>query len=224
MNDAQLQATLARTLDVLKGINVRMDSLERNRDAVAVARESARLSRADALAERKREEARIAEEERQERFRQRRIKDREDGKFAKCAQIFNDALQPFGRTVPPARDDQSYYPYLRQCTDIAARYMNPSNKYSRYDYTSPDHVPLDILVNFSDHVLKGVRDAVRDPDTVAKGTMREIVNRDPATNAVTSREFVSKECFVKAMGRPGRRVVSWYGGTGSNGMPLPRLS
>jgi hypothetical protein len=35
----------------------------------------------------------------------------EDGRFAKTHDIFAQALEPFGRTAPVARADESYYPY-----------------------------------------------------------------------------------------------------------------
>jgi hypothetical protein len=58
----------------------------------------------------------------------------------------------------------------------------------------------------------------RNPATVPRGEMRQITQTDP--NGMKSNIFIGQESFVKAMGRPGRRVVSFNTSSGvvdSNG-------
>jgi hypothetical protein len=45
------------------------------------------------------------------------------------------------------------------------------------------------------------------PLTVPKGEIREVVKTD--ANGLKVRHFIGQESFVKQMGRPGRRVVSF---------------
>jgi hypothetical protein len=45
------------------------------------------------------------------------------------------------------------------------------------------------------------------PATVPRGEMREIVKTD--ANGLKVRHFIGQDCFVKQMGRPGRRVKSF---------------
>jgi hypothetical protein len=51
---------------------------------------------------------------------------------------------------------------------------------------------------------------------VKSGSHREVVVKDPLTGQTTSIAFVGREdeCFVKKMGRPGRRVVNFVGRDG----------
>jgi hypothetical protein len=203
-SDKELTA-LAHVADKLAQINARIDVLQRN-DSIAeqAVRAHSAIRDDEAIRARKRAEA-----EQEERYRQRRIKDHENGKFTATQQIFNDALSGFGRSVEPAPEGMSYTKYLRKCTADAAQYLPADSDYKKFDYTDPDSVSREILTKFADKVLNGVRRAVWDGDTVAKGQERKVVVKDPLTNQTQYVSYVGKDCFVKNMGRPGRRVVNF---------------
>jgi hypothetical protein len=221
---ANIEVLLAQVADKLAGVNRRIDAFELTKDTNKRAIEAARLVRADAARERRREAERADEAERQERYRQRRVKDHEDGKFTKTQQIFNDALSGWGRTAPAPGSDESYYPYLRRCISAAQSFLPADHTYGahKYDFEDRSQTPTEVLSLLGDKVLAGAKAALYDPTTVKKGGMREIVLRNDDTGAVTERRFVGQDCFVKAMGRPGRRVTSFLGGYDSSGMPFPR--
>jgi hypothetical protein len=179
-----MRCSLAPALDGTTAINhARIDSLQ-EQDA---SRTSARLEaqrrerlRNDAfvMAEAQREErarhaAAQAEADRQEAFRQRRLKDHENHRFEETQQIFDRALQPWGRTAPAARADENYGGYLRRMTNIAQSYLPAGHELARLEFVrGDDRVPRDVLIPLSDQVLSGIKQALRDPTTVAAGKMR----------------------------------------------------
>ena len=60
---------------------------------------------------------------------------------------------------------------------------------------------------FEPQVLKACVKEYQNPNNVPLGELRKIERKDGFGN--TKIEFVGRESFVKAMGRPGRRVVSF---------------
>jgi hypothetical protein len=224
MDDNRILQSLGAVAERLAQINKRIDHLQALDAQQASARADAARDervRRDALvmAEAAREDAARHKAEqneidRQERYRQRRILDHESGKFSACAQIFNTALSGFGRSVEPAPEGMSYTRYLRYCTDKAQRYLPASHSHANFNFLDPDSVPKNVLVQFSDTVLNGVKQALRDPSTVAKGKMRRIENKDPYTGVTSSIEYIGETPFTNDPQyghQPGRRIVAFNG-------------
>jgi hypothetical protein len=215
--DDRTNALLVNVAERLVDINARLDRLQVADAANARKRHDAQV-RSDALvmaeatrADAARRAAEQDEADRQERYRQRRNLDHENGKFTATATLFNQALDGFGRTVPAPQTDMSYTRYLRRCVDAAQPYLRADHDCAKLDFLDPDRVPRDVLTKLADRVLAGVKAAVWDGSTVAKGQMREVVVKDPMTNQIQNISYVgrSDEVFVKKMGRPCRRVVNF---------------
>jgi hypothetical protein len=62
--------------------------------------------------------------------------------------------------------------------------------------------------NFEKDMLQSCRTEANNPAHVPPGELRKIEERDPY-GAVRSIRFIGQEHFVKQMGRPGRRVLSF---------------
>ena len=68
-------------------------------------------------------------------------------------------------------------------------------------------LPDDVLAGFEQMLLPAVKVEAFNPLTVPKGEIREVVRTD--ANGLKVRHFIGQDSFVKFMGRPGRRVVSF---------------
>jgi hypothetical protein len=68
-------------------------------------------------------------------------------------------------------------------------------------------MPSDALEVFDPQLCQACRTEAYNPNTVVPGEFRMVPQIDP--NGLTIRMFVGPESFVKQMGRPGRRVVSF---------------
>ena len=68
-------------------------------------------------------------------------------------------------------------------------------------------LPADVLSGFEEMLLPACKTEAFDPMTVPKGEIREVVKTDP--NGLKVRHFIGQDSFVKFMGRPGRRVISF---------------
>ena len=69
-------------------------------------------------------------------------------------------------------------------------------------------VPRDVFETLEPQVYSACREAAKRPDSVAPGTMREVTRINPQ-NGHKEIHFLGQESFVKEMGRPGRKVVSF---------------
>ena len=70
-------------------------------------------------------------------------------------------------------------------------------------------MPYDVLKIFEPQVLKACVKEYQNPNNVPLGEIRAVPRRDPLTRTVQAIDYIGRESFVKAMGRPGRRVVSF---------------
>ena len=68
-------------------------------------------------------------------------------------------------------------------------------------------LPADVLSGFEEMLLPACKTEAFNPLTVPKGEIREVVKTD--ANGLKVRHFIGQDSFVKFMGRPGRRVVSF---------------
>jgi hypothetical protein len=206
---------LMRSVAQLEQLNARLVPLEAaeaerlERQRVAQIRSDAIIQAEASAAARKEIAEREAAEQRENDRRQRRAEDVESGRFARTHDVFAKVLEPFGRTAPVARADESYYPYVRRMTDIAQRFLPGNHPLAHAEFVTGDtRVPTDSLLVLSDQVIAGVKKALRDPSTCAKGTMREVRVVDSETGRVM-KEYVGQDCFVSQFSRPARRV-KWF--------------
>jgi hypothetical protein len=216
-SEMKLRNMLGGVITALQDANVRLDALNTT-SAIDLRRRHEAAVRSDALimaetirADNARRAAEEAAEEQERSYAERRQFDHTSGKFVETQKIFCDALSGFGRTVEPAPDGMSWTKYLRRCADTAQKYLPANSDFAKFDFLNPDEVPKSVLVKFSDAMLGEVRRAVRDPSTVARGKLREIINRDARTDAVVSREWIGADAdwFGREFVRPGRRVLTF---------------
>jgi hypothetical protein len=69
-------------------------------------------------------------------------------------------------------------------------------------------LPKDVFETFEPQVYSACREAAKRPDSIPPGEIREVVRINPQ-NGHKEIHFLGRESFVKDMGRPGRRVVSF---------------
>jgi hypothetical protein len=70
------------------------------------------------------------------------------------------------------------------------------------------HMPMDVVETWERQIYPACRATGLSNDSVPPGQMREVETRDPR-NGQRIINFLGKESFVKAMGRPGRQVISF---------------
>jgi hypothetical protein len=120
----------------------------------------------------------------------------------------DDALTDWGVRCPRPKADSSYEEFEVDVAKLCKRYLPAGHRLHKIGFsTAPPDYRTDMLM---EPLFAAVKQAVRDPTTVKADSMREIVNRDPSTNHITSREWIGPRCFVTdpVYGyRPGRRVV-----------------
>jgi hypothetical protein len=220
MSEAATLRAIEKVADVLANIGRRMDAIEARRDSVVQARETSRLIRADALKERRREEAREAERERARGRAERRALAIADGVVDAWRLRGNDSLSPYGRELPAIVADETLPQYQRRTLNIIANYLPGDHKFAAYNFEDRQKVPLDVLPILAEDVFRDAKSAATRADTVPRGQMREVVVRDPNSNAITERRFYGQRPFTDDFVRRGRRVKNFIG-RDINGLPLP---
>jgi hypothetical protein len=112
--------------------------------------------------------------------------------------------------------------YRRTALQTFADSLLPqSHQFAKMPWTDKERMPYDVLENFEPQLLKHCVTEYQNPANVPKGELREIKKTD--TNGAKFVEFIGQDCFVKFMGRPGRRVTSFrtdYGYVGADGWAL----
>jgi hypothetical protein len=116
-----------------------------------------------------------------------------------------------GTRAPAPIEGQSVNEYRADaCRTFKKTYLLPDHPLAKVNYrrlVADGH--LDVFANFERMLIPACREGAYDPRTVPEGQMREIRKRDPLTDTVQEIRFIGQESFVKAMGRPGRRVVGF---------------
>jgi hypothetical protein len=83
-------------------------------------------------------------------------------------------------------------------------YLPPVHELAQVNYRGLRSDALDV---FGPQLLKACVQEYRNPAHLQPGELRAIEVRDPQTGRVQHRDWIGQESFVKAMSRPGRRVV-----------------
>jgi hypothetical protein len=117
---------------------------------------------------------------------------------------YEDALAPWDQRAPAPTLGQSVEDYRRE-TLIKIKKLLPENHELRS--VTIRRLPSDILDAFEPQFLQACRTEAYNPETVPAGHFRKVIELD--SNGQKIVRFVGPESFVKQMGRPGRRVVSF---------------
>jgi hypothetical protein len=117
----------------------------------------------------------------------------------------DDALQPWGERAPPSIAGESINGYRRRLAGTLQQRLPEGDQLRRLDF---DRLPQDAYDGFEPQLYPKVAAAADRPDSASAGELREVVRVDPK-NGHKVHLFFGRESFVKEMGRPGRRVVSF---------------
>ena len=121
---------------------------------------------------------------------------------------YDNALSPWDRRAPAPTLGQTVDDYRRE-TLVKMKKLLPENHKLRIPVRRLDDDTLNIL---DPQICRAVRDEAYNPNTVPPGELRRVVEKDG--NGATMVRFVGPQCFVREMGRPGRRVLSFLTSAG----------
>ena len=114
-------------------------------------------------------------------------------------------VEDLGCNIPPPTLGQSTNDYRREMMRLLKQTFIPTN-HDLYKVQMRS-LPDDVLAGFEQMLLPACKTEAFNPMTVPKGEMREVVKVD--ANGLKVRNFIGQDSFVKFIGRPGRRVVSF---------------
>src|SRR6516162_499902 len=114
-------------------------------------------------------------------------------------------VEDLGCNIPPPTLGQSTNDYRREMMRLLKQTFIPQT-HDLYK-VQMRQLPDDVLAGFEQMLLPAVKVEAFNPLTVPKGEIREVVRTD--ANGLKVRHFIGQDSFVKFMGRPGRRVVSF---------------
>ena len=117
----------------------------------------------------------------------------------------DDAFVPWGFRAPQPTLGQDPEDYRRDLAVMAKKQLPYNHEFRRMKVW---RMPRDIFETFEPQIYDACRDAASRPDSVPPGEMRKIEVTNPQ-NGHKEIHFIGNESFVKDMGRPGRRVVSF---------------
>jgi hypothetical protein len=116
----------------------------------------------------------------------------------------DDAYQPWGFRAPAPVLGCDPDEYRRDLLIKAKRLLPGDN---RLRHVQVRQLPHSALGQFEDMIFAAAKAEAFRPDSVPEGEMRRVEERD--SNGLKMIRWIGKVSFVKAMGRPGRRVVSF---------------
>jgi hypothetical protein len=124
---------------------------------------------------------------------------------------FDNAVQPLGMRAPAPVLGQTCNDYVRETMRTLKRAYLPRD-HEMYKVNMRG-LPAETLHPMWDMLKPAIEAEAYNPRTVPRGELREIVRRDPKSGAEVHL-FVGQDCFTKQLGRPGRRVASFWAGDG----------
>ena len=116
----------------------------------------------------------------------------------------DNAFEPWGFRAPGPTLGVDPDEYRRDMLVKAKRLLPGSNELRHVKIWD---LPHSALSRFEDMIYPAARATAYSADSVPDGEMRQI--HKPTANGSEITEWVGRESFVKAMGRPGRRVVGF---------------
>jgi hypothetical protein len=141
-------------------------------------------------------------------------------------ELYNTALNPVGFLAPPPVAGERVGGYRRRAVQIFADSLLPQrNEYAKIDYTDKDKVPFGAFKNFESKVLEACQTEAVNPANVPKGELKKIDVINNQTGRVEKHMWIGQDHFIKLPNfgcqiqmkgghRPGRRVTSFWTGTG----------
>src|SRR5262249_2039047 len=119
---------------------------------------------------------------------------------------YNNELRDIGWEAPTPKAGQKGGNYRRTSLQHFVDHLLPQyHELAKLNYLD---VPYDILKVFEPQVLKACVVEYQTPTNVLPGELRKIERKDGYGHHLMT-DWIGRESFVKAMGRPGRRVVSF---------------
>jgi len=124
----------------------------------------------------------------------------------KYREHYNRELRDIGWEAPTPKAGQMGGNYRRTSLQYFADSLLPQrHELAKVDYLD---IPYDAVRILEPQVLRACVTEYQNPNNVPSGELREI-KRSDGYGHVRAIDFIGPESFVKAMGRPGRRVVSF---------------
>ena len=131
--------------------------------------------------------------------------------IVKYREYYNKELSEIGFESPTPKADQTGGNYRRTSLQhFVDRFLPQTHEFAKMNYLN---MPYDILRTFEPQVLKACVTEYQNPNNMLPGELRKIERRDGYGHH-RSTDWIGRESFVKAMGRPGRRVVSFLTSNG----------
>jgi hypothetical protein len=133
-------------------------------------------------------------------------------------QRYDDALQPWDMRAPAPVLGQPIEEYRWKLAKLAKHQLPEDHQLRKIQYRRLDTAIFD---NFEPELLQAVQRAAYDPTSVPVGQFRKVT--EIAADGMKIVRWIGQESFVKDMGRPGRRVVSFmtpHGRVNASGLPV----
>ena len=120
-------------------------------------------------------------------------------------EFYQKEVEDIGLNIPSPTLGQSTNDYRRELMRLLKKtFLPPSHDLYRVNMRG---LPDAALPGFEELLLPACKVEAFNPATVPRGEIREVVKTD--ANGLKVRHFIGQDCFVKQMGRPGRRVKSF---------------
>jgi hypothetical protein len=136
-------------------------------------------------------------------------------------EYYQTALRNVGVRVPAPSLGQTVNNYRRETLRTLKRTFLPQN-HDLYQVNCRG-LPADALEVFEPQFLRACADEAVNPAHVPPGELRKIERLD-AYGKVSHIDWIGQESFVRAMGRPGRRVVKFLAPSDSYGRSVRELA
>jgi hypothetical protein len=133
-------------------------------------------------------------------------------------QRYDDALQPWDLRAPAPVLGEPITDYRARLAILAKKQLPEDHQLRKITYRGLDTAIFD---NFEPQLLQEVQRAAYDATSVPPGQFRKVT--EIATDGMKVVKWIGQESFVKDMGRPGRRVVSFQtpnGRVNASGIPV----
>jgi hypothetical protein len=133
-------------------------------------------------------------------------------------QRYDDALQPWDIRAPAPVLGEPITEYRWKLARLAKHQLPEDHQLRKIQYRRLDTAVFD---NFEPQLLQAVQRAAYDAASVPPGQFRKVT--EIASDGMKIVKWVGQESFVKDMGRPGRRVVSFQtpnGRVNASGIPV----
>jgi hypothetical protein len=119
-------------------------------------------------------------------------------------QRYDDSLAPWNMRAPAPVLGQDVSEYRWKLARLAKKQLPEDHEYRQIQYQQLEKDAFDIL---EPRLLRAVSQEAYNPNNVPPGQFRVVPEVD--ANGLKTNRFIGQESFVKAMGRPGRRVLKF---------------